>query len=69
MWYNTNSEREVIKMDYLPNIFFGILTLVNLCYGFGLLEYHSENDVKIVGSSGMLCLINTIVCLYLTLSI
>lgn len=57
------------EMNYLPNIFFVILTLVNLCYGFGLLEYHSENNSKLVGSGGMLCLINTIVCLYLTLSI
>lgn len=56
-------------MQYLPNIFFGILTLINLCYGFALLEFHSENKTKIVGSSGYLCLINTIVCLYLTLSI
>ena len=54
-------------MKYLPNIFFGILTLVNLCFGFGLFEYNSEVNIQIVGSSGMLCLVNTIVCLYLTL--
>lgn len=55
-------------MNYLPDIFFGILTLVNLCYGFGLLEYFSENKSKIVGSGGMLCLVNTIVGLGLVFS-
>lgn len=56
-------------MNYLPNIFFGILTLVNLCYGFGLLEYSSENNSKMLGSSGILCLVNTIVCLGLAFSL
>lgn len=30
-------------MEYLPNFCFGILSLINLLFSFGLLEYNTEH--------------------------
>ena len=54
-------------MEYLPNFCFGVLTLINLLFGFGLLEYNTEHPHFLIGASGFLCLINCIICLGLTI--